>query len=194
MGLVKVCFRQKFLHQNFYRTPETKYNIYLRRKLMYDHQNVVFHLFAVSAVTLVNIFKVQLSLELLSNIRFRWNQNISNIKTWKNVCFVDINKNLPYAICKIPYDLPCIISVKKNNTLFDMIVFFQFIYILKFYRKKKKHTCAPIQLSQFFLQSFNFCQLFVQMIYLFKYISQNRLSSRKQQSCLCELHLIGFYG
>ena len=38
---------------------------------MYDHQNVVFHLFAVSAVTLVNIFKVQLSLELLSNIRFR---------------------------------------------------------------------------------------------------------------------------
>ena len=163
MSLVKVCFRQRFLHQNFYRTPKTKYNIYLRRKLMYDHQNVVFHLFAVSAVTLENIFKVQLSLELSSNIRFRWNQKISNIKTWKNVCFVDINKNLPYAICKIPYDLPCIISVKKNNTLFDMIVFFQFIYILKFYRKKKNIHVLPCNFPSFF------CSRLIFVNYLFRW-------------------------
>ena len=150
MGLVKVCFRQKFLHQNFYRTPETKYNIYLRRKLMYDHQNVVFHLFAVSAVTLENIFKVQLSLELLSNIRFRWNQKISNIKTWKNVCFVDINKNLPYAICKIPYDLPCIISVKKTIPYLTWLYFFSsFTYLNSIERKKNIHV-LPYNFPSFF--------------------------------------------
>ena len=144
MGLVKVCCRQYFLHQNFYKTPKTKHNIYFRRKVMYNHQNVVFHLFSLSAATLENIFENSAFSELLSKIRFRWYQKISNIKTCKNVCFVDMNKNLPYAICKISYDLPCIISVKNNNTLFDMIVSFQFNYIFKFCRKKKKHTCAPM--------------------------------------------------
>ena len=39
------------------------------------------------------------------------------------------------------------------------------------------------------MQSLNFCQLLVQIFYLFQYIIQRWLSSRKQQQCLCELHL-----
>ena len=60
MGLVKVCCRQYFLHQNFYKTPKTKRYIYEQRKLMYNHQNVAFHLFSPSAATLENMLKIQL--------------------------------------------------------------------------------------------------------------------------------------
>ena len=59
-------------------------------------------------------------------------------------------------------------------------------------KEKNIHVLRCI-LPPFFLHLFNFCKLLVQIFYLFQYISQNRLSSRKQQSCLYELHLIGFY-
>ena len=38
---------------------------------MYNHQNVVFHLFSLSAATLENIFENSAFSELLSKIRFR---------------------------------------------------------------------------------------------------------------------------
>ena len=49
--------------------------------------------------------------------------------------------------------------------------------------------CSDAFFPSFFLHLFNFCQLLVQVFYLFQYISQKRLSLRKQQSSLHELHL-----
>ena len=143
MGLVKVYCGQYFLHQDFYKTPKTKHYIYERRKLMYNHQNVAFHLFSSSAATLENIFKIQL---------FQ-NYGITYVlMTWIN-----------FAICHMQdANLQCIISIKKILPYFEKktIVFFSFL---------------------FFMQPFNFCQLLVQIFYLFQYIIQKRLSSRKQQ-------------
>ena len=58
-------------------------------------------------------------------------------------------------------NLQCIISIKKTLPYFE----------------KKKVFFSLL----FFMQSFNFCQLLVQIFYLFQYIIQKRLSSRKQQ-------------
>ena len=56
-------------------------------------------------------------------------------------------------------NLQCIISIKKTIPYFEKktIVFFSFL---------------------FFMQSFNFCQLLVQIFYLFQYIIQKRLFLR----------------
>ena len=59
-------------------------------------------------------------------------------------------------------NLQCIISIKKTLPYFE----------------KKNHSFFSFL---FFMQSFNFCQLLVQIFYLFQYIIQKRLSSRKQQ-------------
>ena len=47
-------------------------------------------------------------LKLLSNIRFRLYQKISNIKTCKKICFVDINSNLPNLKKALENSLPVI--------------------------------------------------------------------------------------
>ena len=54
---------------------------------------------------------------------------------------------------------------------------------------KKHYLILEKNDSSFFLFFFLFCQLLVQIFYLFQNIIQRRLSSRKQQQCLCELHL-----
>ena len=67
-------------------------------------------------------------------------------------------------------NLQCIISIKKTIPYFG----------------KKNNSFF---FFSFFMQSFNFCQLLVQIFYLFQYIIQKRLFLRKQQSSLRELHL-----
>ena len=175
MGLVKVC---------------TSLKVYLWRKLMHDHQNLVFHLFSVSAATLENIFKVQLFKNywvtfVLDDIKKRLIPNHAKtyvLLTWIKIC------HMPYA----RFHMICHALFLLKTTIPYLTWSFQFIYILKFYRKKKNIHVLPCILSQFYLKSFNFCQLLVQIIYLFQYISQNRVSSRKQQSYLRELHFDRF--
>ena len=192
MGLVKVCYRQNVLHQNFYKTPKTKYNIYLRRKLMYDHQNLVFHLFSISAATLEDIFKVQLfknysvtfALDDIKKFLISKHARTYVLLTWIKIC------HMPYArfhmICHALFLLKTTIPYLTWLYLFSSIT-----YLNSAERKKNIHV-LPCILSQSYLQSFNFCQLLVQIIYLFQYISQNRVSSRKQQSYLRELHFDRF--
>ena len=45
MGLAKICCRQYFLDQNFYKTPKTSAIFTSEGTHAYNHQNVVFHLF-----------------------------------------------------------------------------------------------------------------------------------------------------
>ena len=95
----------------------------------------------------------------MSNICFRWYRKISNIKTCENVCFDDINKNLPYAICKMS-----ICKIPSSNALF--LLKKQYLIL-----KKNNNFFSFL----FFMQSFNFCHLLVQIFYLFQYIIQKRL-------------------
>ena len=75
------------------------------------------------------------------------------IKTCENVCFDDMNKNLPYAMCKMPI-CNALFLLKKHYLIL-----------------KKKNSFFSLL---FFMQSFNFCQLLVQIFYLFQYIIQKK--------------------
>ena len=139
MGLVKVCYRQNVLHQNFYKTPKTKYNIYLWRKLMYGHQNLVFHLFSVSAATLENIFKVQLFknywvtfvLDDIKKFLISKHAKTYVLLTWIKIC------HMPYT----RFHMICHALFLSKTTVPYLTWSFQCIYIVKFYRRKKTYMC-----------------------------------------------------
>ena len=107
MGPVKVCYRQYFWHQKFYQTPKTKYIIYSPRKLMCTSSNCNISSFFTFSNHLGKSIKSPAVLKL-SNICFRLCQKNSNIKTCKNICFVDMNSNLPYLKKTLENSLPVI--------------------------------------------------------------------------------------
>ena len=108
MGSVKVCYRQYVLHQKFYQTPQTKYIIYSLRKFMCTPSKCNISSFFTFSSHLGKSIKSSAVLKLLSNICFRLYQKISNIKICKNICFVDMNSNLPYLKKALESSLPVI--------------------------------------------------------------------------------------
>ena len=111
MDPVKVCYRKYFLHQKFYQTPKTKYIVYSPTKLMCTPSKCSISSFFTFSSHLWKSIKSSTVLKLFSNISFRWYQEISNIKTCKNICFVDMKNNLPYLKKALESSLPLIESL-----------------------------------------------------------------------------------
>ena len=108
MDPVKVCYRKYFLHQKFYQTPKTKYIVYSPRKLMCTPSKWSISSFFTFSSHLGKSVKSSAVLKLFSNISFRWYQEMSNIKTCKNICFVEMNNNLSCLKKALESSLPLI--------------------------------------------------------------------------------------
>ena len=81
MGLVKVRYRQYFLHQKFYKTPKTKYIILSQENSCIMLSKRSFFTFSSHAGKSISAF-----------LKLRTKDN----KICYYVCFVDMNKNLSY--------------------------------------------------------------------------------------------------
>ena len=124
MGLVKVC---------------TSLKVYLWRKLMHDHQNLVFHLFSVSAATLENIFKVQLFknywvtfvLDDIKKLLIPKHAKTYVLLTWIKIC------HMPYA----RFHMICHALFLLKTTIPYLTWLFSLFTYLNSTERKKTYMC-----------------------------------------------------
>ena len=124
MGLVKVC---------------TSLKVYLWRKLMHDHQNLVFHLFSVSAATLENIFKVQLFknywvtfvLDDIKKLLISKHAKTYVLLTWIKIC------HMPYA----RFHMICHALFLLKTTIPYLTWLFSLFTYLNSTERKKTYMC-----------------------------------------------------
>ena len=124
MGLVKVC---------------TSLKVYLWRELMHDHQNLVFHLFSVSAATLENIFKVQLFknywvtfvLDDIKKLLISKHAKTYVLLTWIKIC------HMPYA----RFHMICHALFLLKTTIPYLTWLFSLFTYLNSTERKKTYMC-----------------------------------------------------